>query len=237
LVPSLVSVGHPVRALARSPRARALVAERGGEPVDGDLGDVTALERAMEGCDAVVHAAGRMGLYGPYAEYHRVNVIGTRNVIDAARRSRTVRRLVYVGAAASLMGEEPIVDGDERMPLHQLPYSPYPATKTLADEAVRAANGAELETCVVRPGWIWGVGDPILGSMAGAARRGRMRLIDGGAHRIVTSHVDNACSAIACALERGGGGQAYFAFDDGAVVLRDWMGQLLETQGLIGVSR
>jgi len=237
LVPALVALGYEVRGLARSPRARATVLERGAEPVDGDLADVASLERAMSGCDAVVHAASKMGLHGPYAEFHAVNVAGTENVLAAARRSTSVRRLVYVGAAASVMGEGAVHGADESWPLQQLAYSPYPATKTLADMAVRAANGPELETCVVRPGWIWGVGDPILGRMTDAARKGRMMLIDGGAHRLVTSHVDNVCHALGLALVRGGKGDAYFVFDDDSIALRDWIAQLLAAQRVSAVPK
>jgi nucleoside-diphosphate-sugar epimerase len=237
LVPALVALGYEVRGLARSSRARDAVLERGAEPVDGDIADVASLERAMSGCDAVVHAAGKMGLHGPYAEFHAVNVVGTENVLAAARRSESVRRMIYVGAAASVMGDEPVDGADESWPLHQLAYSPYPATKTLADIAVRAANGPELETCVLRPGWIWGVGDPISARMADAARKGRMMLIDGGTHRLVTSHVDNVCHALGLALSRGGGGSAYFVFDDEAVVLRDWVAQLFAAQGVSAVLK
>lgn len=237
LLPALARAGYQVCGLARSPGAAETVRARGGEAVSGDVTDAASLDRAMDGCDAVVHAAGKMGLHGAYETFHAVNVGGTERVLHAARRSASVKRLVYVGAAASVMGEEAVRGADESWPLSRLSYSPYPATKAIADEAVLAASGPELATCVVRPGWIWGPRDPILGSMTDAARKGRLRLIDGGAHRIVTSHVDNVCHGIDRALEHGLPGRAYFVFDDEGVVLREWIRALFDAQGVSVVPR
>src|SRR6185369_11238547 len=71
-----------------------------------------------------------------------------------------------------------------------------------------------------------------LANIADATRRGKMMWIGKGEHELVTSHIDNVCHAVDLGLERAGGGQAYFIFDDGKVSHRDWLTRLLETQGL-----
>jgi nucleoside-diphosphate-sugar epimerase len=231
LLPSLVSAGHRVRALARSAEAERAVATLGAEAVGGDLGDVTALTAALGGCEYVIHAAARRQQGGSAADYHRDNLVGTQNMVSAAEAAG-VRRFVLVGAAMCLLGGRPVDKADESWPLNEPRYSAYASTKTLADRAVRAANREKFTTCVVRPGWIWGPGDPQAASVAAAATSGRMRLIDGGRYPIVTSHVDNTVHAIHLALARGAGGEAYYVFDDGVVQLGEFIAGLLGARGL-----
>jgi nucleoside-diphosphate-sugar epimerase len=169
-------------------------------------------------------------------DYQRDNITGTRTVLAAAR-SAGVGRFVLIGAAGCLVGGRPIIDADESWNLHEPRYSPYLATKTIADRDVRAANTAGFVTCVIRPGWVWGEGDPLLDAITAAARAGTMMLIDHGKHPIVTSHRDNAVQAILLALTHAAGGEAYYIFDDGAVTTREFLTALLDAKGLPAPTR
>ena len=57
LVRHLRARGDEVRGLARSAQAAATVTALGATAVEGDLDDVEAMRRGMEGCDAVFHVA------------------------------------------------------------------------------------------------------------------------------------------------------------------------------------
>ncbi len=94
------------------------------------------------------------------------------------------------------------------------------------------ANREGFATIVVRPGWIWGPGDPQTASVVAAARTGRLRLIDSGQYPIVTSHIDNTVKGIELALELGKGGQGYYVFDDGAIPIRDFIERILAAHRL-----
>src|SRR5512146_3561306 len=76
--------------------------ERGAEVRDEfvELGDRERLGRALRGCDAVFHVAARYDFDAPARELERVNVEGTRNVIDACR-AQGVRRLVHTSSSAT----------------------------------------------------------------------------------------------------------------------------------------
>jgi len=237
LIPALRSAGYQVRAMARTDESATLVGRLGATATRCDLADAGALTTAMRGCELVVHAAGRFREGGGHAEYVRDNVTGTSNMLTAAEAAG-VERFVYVGAAGCLVGGRPVQDADESWPLQELTYSPYFRSKTIADRAVRAASSAGFATCVVRPGLIWGgADDAFTSSIAEATRAGKMMLIDGGRHSIVTSHVDNTVRGILLALEKGVGGEAYFVFDDGSVRTRDFFGSLLRTQALEAPTR
>src|SRR4051812_637584 len=96
LIRRLVERGQSVRALARSDGAAAKVEQAGAQAVRGDLDDVQALRDGAAGCQLAFHAAARLGDWGPWEEFERINVQGTKNVVDACRDAG-VRRFVHVG--------------------------------------------------------------------------------------------------------------------------------------------
>ena len=132
LIESLVGDGHPVRALARSQPSADKVARLGAEPVRGELGDPDSLRAAAEGCEIAFHAAARVEDSGPWHEFERDNVRGTRNVLDACSGAG-VRRLVHVSTEAVLIAGEPLVNVDETAPLRTDSRAPYPRSKALAE--------------------------------------------------------------------------------------------------------
>jgi nucleoside-diphosphate-sugar epimerase len=172
-----------------------------------------------------------MGASPSVGPFWPVNVTGTQNMLTAAAETQ-VRRFIYLGAAMSLLGSpRPITGADESWPLQQPRCSGYAASKTRADQAVLAANGTQMATVVIRPGWVWGTADdPSTASFVQAVRAGHLRLIDGGRHRIVATHIDNLIHAVSLAINHGAGG--YYVFDDGSTTVRDFLAGLLQAHGL-----
>jgi nucleoside-diphosphate-sugar epimerase len=79
----LLAEGRRVRVLARRPLPD--LEKFGAEVVPGDLDDLAGLRRGCEGAGTVFHVAGRVGVWGPAADFFRVNVGGTTNVLAACR--------------------------------------------------------------------------------------------------------------------------------------------------------
>jgi nucleoside-diphosphate-sugar epimerase len=232
LIRRLRDEGVEVSALARSDSSAAKVAQAGAEPARGDLSDVAAMAAAAEGCELAFHAAAALGEWGRREDFERGNVQGTRNALEAARRAG-VRRFVHVGTEAALMAGEPLVNVDETAPLRPDSKALYPATKAQAELAVREANGGDLETVVIRPRFVWGVGDTtILPGIAGAVRAGRWRWINGGRHLTSTTHVDNTVEGLWLGATKGRPGEAYFVTDGQPAEFRDFVTELASTQGL-----
>ncbi len=232
LIERLVADGVQVRGLARSDRAAARVAELGAEPITGDLSDVDVLAAGCAGAEVAFHAAARAQATGSWRQFTEANVDGTRHVIAACRRAG-VGRLVHVGTEAALMAGQPLVDVDETAPLRPDSPAPYPATKAAAEQLVVAANSAELTTVVVRPRFVWGRGDTsVLPQLVDMVRAGRFAWIGGGRQLTDTTHVDNVVHGLLLAAERGRPGQAYFVTDGVPVVFREFVTDLLATQGV-----
>jgi nucleoside-diphosphate-sugar epimerase len=232
LIERLVGEGRPVRALARSQASAERVAELGAEPVRGDIGERDSLAGAAEGADAAFHLAAHLGEWGPWEDFERGNVEGTRNVLAACAEAG-VRRFVHCGTEAALMAGEPLVGVDETAPLRPDSRAPYPATKAKAEQAVRAASRAGFETVVVRPRFVWGKGDTtLLPEMVETVEKGRFAWIGGGRNVTDTTHVDNVVEGLVLAAERGRPGEAYFVTDGEPVVFREFVTAMLRTQGV-----
>jgi nucleoside-diphosphate-sugar epimerase len=237
LIRRLRADGWTVRGLARSDASAAKVAAAGADPVPGDLDDVAAMAAGAEGADVAFHAAAALGEWGRREDFERGNVEGTRHALDAARRAG-VRRFVHVGTEAGLLAGEPLVNVDETAPLRPDSKALYSSTKARAEQAVRDANGEGLETVVVRPRLVWGTGDTtILPALVEAVRRGRFSWIGAGGHLTSTTHVDNAVHGLVLGAERGRPGGVYFVTDGEPVVFREFVTELLATQGVEAPAR
>ena len=232
LIRRLAGRGTTVRALARSDSSARAVEEAGAEAVRGDLDDVDAMRAGAEGCAVMFHSAAALGDWGKREEFERVNVQGTRNALAAAR-SAGVRRFVHVGTEAALMAGEPLVNVDEDAPLRPDSKALYSSTKAKAEQAVRDANGDGLETVVIRPRFVWGVGDTtLLPAMREMVDKGRWAWIGGGDQLTATTHVDNTVEGLLLGAERGRPGGVYFVTDGDPVVFRDFVSDLMRTQGI-----
>jgi nucleoside-diphosphate-sugar epimerase len=237
LIERLRRDGWSVKALARSPSSAEKVRSRGAEPVEGDLEDMQALRRGAEGCSLAFHAAAHLGEWGSREDFERVNVAGTRNVLSASREAG-VRRFVHVGTEAALIAGQPLVNADETAPLRPDSNALYCATKAIAEQAVRDANGDALETVVVRPRLVWGRGDTtIMPSLVKAIEAGRFAWIGGGRHRTSTTHVDNTVHGLVLGAEKGQPGGVYFVTDGEPVVFREFITELVATQGVEAPDR
>lgn len=200
VVERLLARGLRVRSFARGeyPELTAL----GVEVVRGDLDDREAVMRACEGCDLVFHIAAKAGLWGPSEEYHRINVVGTVNVIAACREQGTAR-LVFTSSPSVVFAGVDQENVNESAPYPSRFEAHYPQTKAMAEQFVIAANAAGLATVALRPHLIWGPGDPhLIPRLVERARRGQLRLIGNGSNLIDTVFIDDAAEAHLLAAER-----------------------------------
>jgi dihydroflavonol-4-reductase len=142
-----------------------------------DLLDRAGIERAVEGCDAVFHVAALYSYSAPASAFERVNVEGTRVVLEACV-VKGVRRLVHTSTAGTcgpVRGRE--ANEDDAPPAWELAV-PYKRTKLAAERLVLAAAGEGLDAVVVNPTTPVGPGDAKptpTGRMIAGVARGRIR--------------------------------------------------------------
>lgn len=231
----LVARGTETVSLSRRPSAA--LTRLGVRQVHGDLTDPAAVDRALGGCDAVVHNAALAGAGGPPAPYWRTNVDGTRTVLDGCRRLG-VRTLVHTSTASVAFRHRGLENADELLPRPGRYLAAYPHTKAVAETLVLNAHGPALATLALRPHIIWGPGDPhFLPALTRAVRRGRLVMPGAGANLVDTTHLRTAAHAHLLALDhlhrgRPVGGRAYFVAQGEPLPLRHVVGLLLAAAGV-----
>src|SRR5579884_930585 len=97
VVARLVQEGEPVRAMVRNPAKQAKLPEKGVEIVEGDTTKPETLTGALQGVVTVIHTAFITAdrKQGPGVSYYQTNVLGTRNLVEAAK-SAGVKRIVVL---------------------------------------------------------------------------------------------------------------------------------------------
>lgn len=232
---ALLQRGDAVRCIQRSdvPDLRAL----GAEVARCDLADGAAVEKALAGCQAVLHIAAKAGVWGAPAEFWQANVVGTQNVLSACA-NLGISRLVYTSTPSVIHAGGDVEGIDESAPVPTHFSAPYPHTKAVAEQAVLAANGPLLATVALRPHLIWGPGDTQLTArVLQRARSGRLRLVGGGTKLIDSVYIDNAVHAHLLALDqlRPGAacaGKAYFVTQGEPMPQKDLINGILAAAGL-----
>lgn len=236
----LVERGDSVRSLARGDYPE--LGKFGIEAIRGDVADPASASKAAEGCDVVFHVAAKAGIWGPYTEFYRANVVGTRNVLDACR-ARRVGRLVFTSSPSVVYGGGNIEGADESLPYPTHHAAAYPATKAEAERMVLGENGPNLATVALRPHLIWGPGDNhLIPRIVARARAGQLRRIGNEPNRVDSIYVDNAADAHLLAADRlapgsAVAGRAYFLSQGDPWPLWDLVNAILAAADLPPITR
>jgi nucleoside-diphosphate-sugar epimerase len=238
IVRQLLAKGHRVASFSRGiyPELSALDVDQ----LSGDIANAAAVEDAVRGRDAVFHVAAKAGVWGTFEEYHRPNVIGTRNVITACRSSR-VPMMVYTSSPSVVFDGGDMQGVDESVPYPPTYHAVYPQTKAMAEQAVIAAAGDGLKTIALRPHLIWGPHDNHLVPRI-IARAASLRRVGDGKNRVDTIYVDNAARAHVLAMEAlekkpAVSGRVYFISDDDPIRLWKMVDRILAAGGQPPVNR
>lgn len=235
LASELVSRSFRVRALSRRTTGLEALERLGVEVVHGDLADRAALVRAASGMDVVFHAAGRVSDWGPREAFLAANAEGTRNVVAACREAG-VKRLVHLGSLTVLgLPRDGRAVSEETPPAPPIPGDFYTESKLAAERIVREAHGAGgLATTVVRPGAIWGPGDPnVVPRIVRLLRRGAMPYVGGGTNLLGLTHVENLVSGLLLAAgSEAAAGELYHVTDGEEVTAREAVDAIADALGV-----
>ncbi|MBN2392506.1 MAG: NAD-dependent epimerase/dehydratase family protein [Anaerolineae bacterium] len=149
LVRASLEKGEHVRALVH--RDRRALAGLDVEIVEGDISIPASLEHAFAGAEVVYHAAAEISLQMDNRLFvHQINVLGTRNVVEACLHAG-VRRLVHFSSihALNYAAQPGLID--ETCPLVDDHHSPYSDSKADSEREVQRGIAHGLDAVILRP--------------------------------------------------------------------------------------
>lgn len=217
VVRHLVSAGHHVQALARSPESSAKLGELGASVVHGDLFDPEAVERLVEGADWVFHIAGVNELCPRDPSWMwKVNVDATLGVLEASARAG-VERLIHTSSAVTI-GEASGSTGTETSRHRGHFLSEYERSKTVAERLV-LDTPRDIDVVSVNPSSVQGPGRSTgTGALLLAAARGSLPMLVDSTISLVD--IDDCARGHLLAAVHGKPGERYIL--SGAVIsIRD----------------
>jgi nucleoside-diphosphate-sugar epimerase len=215
----LAGEGHSLRCWYRPGSNRSGFDGVDVQWIEGRLGDAVAARRFVDGCHAVVHSAldrpgtGFMGAEGEVLPFVEVNVLGSIQLIAAARASG-VERFVFISTCAvhdRILEDRPL---DETHPTWAMSH--YGAHKAAIEQFVYSYGlGEDYPICALRPTGVYGVNDPIRRSkwyelVAAVVRGETVRCTRGGKE----VHAGDVARGVGLLLKAEGiAGEAYNCYD------------------------
>jgi dihydroflavonol-4-reductase len=233
LARTLVAQGRPVRAVVLPGEDLAPIQDVRLETVVADIRDSALLERAFAGADTVFHLAGLISISpGQVRLMHEVNVVGTRNAVQAALRAR-VRRLVYTSSVHAFVeppGDTALSEATSIDPAHVL--GDYGRSKARATHEVLAGVLQGLDAVLVFPSGVIGPYDFRVSEMGQLlldfCRRRLGAWIDGAYD---FADVRDVVQGLILAAEKGRRGGGY-VLSGNVVTVREILNLLQELTGI-----
>ena len=161
LTKELVKQGHHVTILKRKDSHHPFLKSLHINVIEGDLTNRDLLQKSMNGCDTIYHLAAKISfLKRDYPELHKVNVLGTRNLLEAALNCK-VKKFVHASSITAiappsahqrLLTEKTIFPFSEKKPS-------YAYSKWLAEQEVFCASQKGLNASIANISSVYGQGE------------------------------------------------------------------------------
>lgn len=194
------ALARRLRAQGAEVRGVDVAAEPAEGVVAGDISQAGEWQSQAQGCETVIHTAAIVSLRSGLDEFHRVNVVGTRNALDAAVRAGATR---FVQLSSVTVFGNDFPDGvTEEHPVRLLGV-PYVDTKIAGEQVVLQEHAAgRLAVTVVRPGDVYGPGSrPWIVLPLQELRRGRLLLPARGRGVHSPIYIDDLVEGIVAATQ------------------------------------
>jgi nucleoside-diphosphate-sugar epimerase len=209
--------------LERKHEVHALVRREGSQPpgtatLVGDLTDAASLHSAVESAapECVVHLAAEIASQRDPAKIERVNVGGTKTLIDVCEAAG-VRRIVFSSTVVTGDAKGALLDEQTELPVE----TEYGRSK---QEGERLLQESSLEEVIIRPSHVYGPGGWFVEEFVDRLRQpGRFAVIGSGENWWDVVRVEDVARACADATERAPAGALYHIVDDQPIQFYDFV--------------
>jgi len=232
LVKRLLDEGHEVVAMDYKEGIKTDELRKwGAEVVIGSVADADLVDRSTEGVDVVQHlAAAFRELDVPNTYYDEINIGGTRNALEAARK-HGVKKFIYC-STCGVHGNVDNPPANEDSPINAADY--YQQTKYEAEPLVQSYAKQGMKTTIIRPAAIYGPGDPERFFMIfKRVAKGKFPMFGSGKTLYHPLYIDNLVDAHMLAMDpdKGTGG-TYLIADDKYISINELVQAVADAMGV-----
>ena len=216
LVEALVRDGRKVRCLVRKTSDTIYLKSLGAELIYGDLLDKESLKKAVKNVNVVYHLAARVRPFRiihitqklPYI-YHKINLIGTMNLVEACFIEKVKKFIYYSSIAAAGPG----IDLMENSPCR--PITDYGKSKLAAERfLLNFLRDKKFPVIIVRPGQIYGPRNMPMLLLFKFIKKGIFPTLGRGDNSISFCYVGNLIKGTLLVEQKGKLGEIYFLVDN-----------------------
>ena len=195
LLNELLSRRESVRALVRDEAQAAALRSRGVEAFVGDLLQPESLRAPLTGAKIAYHCAAAVGPSKSAHELYTTNRDGFRHLLDAASQAGAPR--IVLLSSINVLGSRDLERATEELPCRRS-HDPAADVKIEAERiALEYHRERGLPVTILRPGLIYGPGDPHnVPRLASAIRRGKFSFLGGRNHVVPIVHVQDVVAAM-----------------------------------------
>jgi nucleoside-diphosphate-sugar epimerase len=230
---ALVQRGWQVSAIVRPTSDTKFLEKLAIKLHRGELGDARLLADALADVNVVVHAAAKVGDWGPVEDYRAVNVEQLRALLDACK-GKPLSRFIHVSSLGVYEGRHHY-GSDESVPLPKQHADGYTQTKVESEHLVlQYHRDFAVPVVVLRPGFVYGPRDrTVLPRIIDNLRKHQVRYPGGGNAAMNTIFVGNFVQAVLLALDNPKAvGQIYNLTDGEFVSKRNFIEAICDALGL-----
>lgn len=232
LATRLITEGQEVSGLVRKTSDLSFLEGLKVKLFFGDLSNRVILDKATQGVDIVYHVAGLASDWGPIELFRKVNVEGTKNLLESSLNSG-VKRFIFISSAA-VHGFGSFHNATEDSPKTATIF-PYCITKKEAEDLVnRFHRETGLPTLIIRPGNVFGPRDRVtFVKMAELLEKRQMVYINRGRPLTCPTYVENLVDAILLAGSRKDTEGETFIITDGLkITWKEYFDKIAEKLGV-----
>ena len=197
IVEELKNNGYQVVAFGRNEKIGKTLIDSNVEFFKGDIENKEDLLRAFQGCSAVIHAAALSTVWGKWSNFYKVNVLGTRNIVEICEKQGL--KLVFVSSPSIYAGAKDQLDVKENEAPKDNNLNFYIKSKIMAENIIK---NSKLNYMIIRPRGLFGIGDTsIIPRLLDLNKKMGIPLFADGKQKVDVTCVENVAYALRLALE------------------------------------
>ena len=197
IVEELKNNGYQVVTFGRNEKIGKALIDSNVEFFKGDIENKEDLLRAFQGCSAVIHAAALSTVWGKWNNFYKVNVLGTRNIVEICEKQGL--KLVFVSSPSIYAGAKDQLDVKENEAPKDNNLNFYIKSKIMAENIIK---NSKLNYMIIRPRGLFGIGDTsIIPRLLDLNKKMGIPLFADGKQKVDVTCVENVAYALRLALE------------------------------------